>query len=54
MIDFFNDRMNGTSMQQDPEADSVIACQVNLDKNFAFIEVCGCCNRGSGSNVLLC
>ena len=38
-MDFFNSRMSGSSMQPDFEGHSVIACQVNLDKNFAFIEV---------------
>lgn len=38
MMDFFNTQMKMTSLSQ-AEGNPVIACQVNLDKNFAFIEV---------------
>ncbi|KAK2190005.1 hypothetical protein NP493_89g03006 [Ridgeia piscesae] len=37
MMDFFNSRMSTSSLSQ-ADGNAVIACQVNLDKNFAFIE----------------
>jgi len=37
-MDFFNSRMSTSSLSQ-ADGNAVIACQVNLDKNFAFIEV---------------
>ena len=42
-MDFFNSRMSTSSLAQ-ADGNAVIACQVNLDKNFAFIEV-GCETR---------
>jgi splicing factor U2AF subunit len=38
MMEFFNGQMRMTSLSQ-AEGNPVIACQVNLDKNFAFVEV---------------
>jgi len=37
MLDFFNMQMNMSSLAQ-ADGSPVIACQINLDKNFAFIE----------------
>ena len=37
MTDFFNSQMRITALSQ-AEGNPVIACQVNLDKNFAFVE----------------
>ncbi|XP_078610632.1 splicing factor U2AF 50 kDa subunit-like isoform X10 [Branchiostoma floridae x Branchiostoma japonicum] len=37
MIDFFNTQMHRASLAQAP-GNPVLACQVNLDKNFAFLE----------------
>lgn len=37
MMEFFNGQMRMTSLSQ-AEGNPVIACQVNLDKNFAFVE----------------
>jgi splicing factor U2AF 65 kDa subunit len=38
MMDYFNNQMKVTGLAQG-EGDPIIACQVNLDKNYAFIEV---------------
>ncbi len=38
MMDFFNTQMKLAGLAQ-AEGNPVIACQVNLDKNFAFLEV---------------
>ena len=38
MMDFFNQQMHLTGLAQ-AEGNPVLASQVNLDKNFAFIEV---------------
>lgn len=38
MMDYFNNQMKIAGLTQG-EGDPVIACQVNLDKNYAFIEV---------------
>ncbi len=38
MMDFFNQQMTLTGLAQD-EGPPVIAVQINLDKNFAFLEV---------------
>ena len=38
MMDFFNTQMKMAGLAQ-AEGNPVIACQVNLDKNFAFLEV---------------
>ena len=38
MMDFFNTQMKMAGLSQ-AEGNPVIACQVNLDKNFAFLEV---------------
>ena len=39
MMDFFNQQMGLTGLSQS-EGFPVIAVQINLDKNFAFLEVC--------------
>jgi hypothetical protein len=38
MMDFFNHQMKMTGLAQ-AEGSPVIAVQINLDKNFAFLEV---------------
>lgn len=38
MMDFFNNQMEMTGLSQ-AEGPPVIAVQINLDKNFAFLEV---------------
>lgn len=38
MMDFFNNQMNMAGMAQ-ADGNAIISCQVNLDKNFAFLEV---------------
>ena len=38
MMDFFNHQMKVTGLAQ-AEGDPVIAVHINLDKNFAFLEV---------------
>lgn len=38
MMDFFNKQMEMTGLSQ-AEGQPVIAVQINLDKNFAFLEV---------------
>lgn len=38
MMDFFNDQMKMSGLAQ-AEGNPVIAVQINLDKNFAFVEV---------------
>lgn len=38
MMDFFNDQMKLSGLAQ-AEGNPVIAVQINLDKNFAFVEV---------------
>ena len=38
MMDFFNQQMSLTGLSQS-EGAPVIAVQINLDKNFAFLEV---------------
>jgi splicing factor U2AF subunit len=38
MMDYFNTQMKMAGLAQ-AEGSPVIACQVNLDKNFAFLEV---------------
>lgn len=38
MMDFFNHQMRITGLAQ-AEGNPVIAVQINLDKNFAFLEV---------------
>jgi len=43
MQDYFNNQMRMAGMAG-PEGDPIISCQVNLDKNFAFLEVCECLN----------
>jgi len=37
-MDFFNDQMKMSGLAQ-AEGNPVIAVQINLDKNFAFVEV---------------
>ncbi len=46
MMDFFNNQMKHAGLSQ-AEGNPVIACQVNLDKNFAFLEV-------SNKSLLVC
>ena len=38
MMDYFNNQMKMAGLAQ-AEGEPIIACQVNLDKNFAFLEV---------------
>lgn len=38
MMDFFNQQMHISGLAQAP-GNPVLACQINLDKNFAFLEV---------------
>ena len=38
MMDFFNQQMHLCGLAQAP-GNPILACQINLDKNFAFIEV---------------
>lgn len=38
MIDYFNHQMQVCGFSQAP-GHPVLACQINLDKNFAFLEV---------------
>jgi splicing factor U2AF subunit len=38
MMDFFNTQMHACGFSQAPGS-PVLACQINLDKNFAFLEV---------------
>ncbi len=38
MMDFFNEQMKMSGLAQ-AEGNPVIAVQINLDKNFAFVEV---------------
>ena len=37
-MDYFNNQMKMAGLSQ-TEGDPIIACQVNLDKNYAFLEV---------------
>ena len=39
MMDYFNNQMRLAGLAG-PDGDPIISCQVNLDKNFAFLEVC--------------
>jgi len=39
MMEFFNTRMHVCNFAQAP-GNPVLACQINLDKNFSFLEVC--------------
>lgn len=39
MMEFFNQQMHLSGLAQAP-GNPILACQVNLDKNFAFLEVC--------------
>ncbi len=38
MVDFFNAKMIEAKISTQP-GNPVLACQINLDKNFAFLEV---------------
>jgi hypothetical protein len=38
MMDYFNNQMKLAGLAQ-AEGNAIISCQVNLDKNFAFLEV---------------
>ena len=40
MMDYFNNQMRLAGLAG-PEGEPIISCQVNLDKNFAFLEVYG-------------
>jgi splicing factor U2AF subunit len=42
MMDFFNQQMHLSGLSQAP-GHPILACQINLDKNFAFLEVCRIC-----------
>lgn len=44
MMDFFNDQMKLSGLAQ-AEGNPVIAVQINLDKNFAFVEVINRTNK---------
>jgi len=44
MQDFFNNQMNMAGMAGS-DGSAIISCQVNLDKNFAFLEVSWLCTR---------
>lgn len=37
-MDFFNQQMHLSGLSQAP-GHPILACQINLDKNFAFLEV---------------
>lgn len=39
MVEYFNHQMHACGFAQAP-GNPVLACQINLDKNFAFLEVC--------------
>jgi len=39
MMDFFNNQINMAGMSTQADGGAIISCQVNLDKNFAFLEV---------------
>lgn len=39
MMEFFNQQMHLSGLAQ-AAGNPVLACQINLDKNFAFLEVC--------------
>lgn len=39
MMDYFNEQMQSCNFAQ-ASGNSVLAVQINLDKNFAFLEVC--------------
>ena len=52
MMDYFNNQMKMAGLAQ-ADGEPIIACQVNLDKNFAFLEVCthvGICFDGDHSS----
>ena len=51
MMDFFNNQMKMAGLAQ-AEGSPVIACQVNLDKNFAFLEVMNLAKRQKLKTVL--
>jgi hypothetical protein len=38
-MEFFNQQMHLSGLAQ-AAGNPVLACQINLDKNFAFLEVC--------------
>lgn len=46
-MDFFNAQMRLGGLTQAP-GNPVLAVQINQDKNFAFLEVSGCCAVGCG------
>ena len=39
MVDFFNAKMRESDIAKQA-GNPVLACQINLEKNFAFLEVC--------------
>lgn len=52
MMEFFNQQMHLSGLAQ-AAGNPVLACQINLDKNFAFLEVqLGCLNTCIWYNVL--
>lgn len=42
MMEFFNQQMHFTG-RTETDGNPVLTCQINVDKNFAFLEVCTCC-----------
>lgn len=51
MMDFFNNQINQAGMSTG-EGNAIISCQVNLDKNFAFLEVSWLCASASVTTVV--
>lgn len=52
MMEFFNQQMHLSGLAQ-AAGNPVLACQINLDKNFAFLEVSLISSSGSWVSVLL-
>jgi len=52
MMDFFNNQINMAGMATS-EGQAIISCQVNLDKNFAFLEVSRFCRCSCFSLMIL-
>lgn len=53
MMEFFNNQMKVTGLSQ-ADGDPIIAVQINLDKNFAFLEVCNVSGDFPSANVSSC
>lgn len=51
-MEFFNQQMHLSGLAQ-AAGNPVLACQINLDKNFAFLEVSHIYSSGSAVSVLL-